>query len=177
MESSRIALPYLLFGPAGTGKTRTLVAAIEQLVLSSHCILICASSNSACDEVTLRLTKVLKTHEMFRLYAKSYNVNKIHNDIKPYSNLVQQSGKQSIQYPCLQFIYKFRVIICTLLSAGTLMRARGNPNFNAKHFKYVIIDECASNNEISTLIPISGLCFDFSIFNYNLNSISISLFI
>lgn len=157
-ESPRTALPYLLFGPAGTGKTRTLVATIEEIVRSSsNCILICANSNSACDEITQRLTKVLKTHEMFRLYAKSYNINKICNDIKPYSNLVRQSGQQSIKYPCLQFIYKFRVLVCTLLTAGNLMRARGDPNFNASHFKYVIIDECASTNEATTLVPIAGL--------------------
>lgn len=45
--------------------------------------------------------------------------------------------------------------------AGLLMRAQKDPDFDSKHFSYVIIDECASSNEISSLIPIAGNFFLF----------------
>lgn len=146
------SLPYLIFGPAGTGKTRTLVAAIEEIVRSTNkCILVCACSNAACDEITQRLLQKLKTNEIFRMYAKSYNTAKI---IKTCSNFIQGE----FRFPSLKFLYKFRVVICTLLTAGNLVRARSDPDFDTKHFSHVFIDECASTNETTTLIPIAGKC-------------------
>lgn len=130
-----------------------MVAAIEEIVRSSNnFILVCANSNSACDEITQRLLKVLETHEIFRMYAKSYSVAKISEDIKECSNFVQGEFK----YPCLNFLYKFRVLVCTLLTSGHLMRARSDADFDPCHFSHLIIDECASTNEITTLIPIVG---------------------
>lgn len=52
------------FSSKGTGKTRTIVAAIIQIVRSSNnYVLVCANSNSACDEITERLLRVLGTAE------------------------------------------------------------------------------------------------------------------
>lgn len=47
------------FEITGTGKTKTLVAAIEQIVRTTdQNVLVCASSNAACDEIAVRLLKV-----------------------------------------------------------------------------------------------------------------------
>ncbi|XP_055301212.1 putative helicase mov-10-B.1 [Sitodiplosis mosellana] len=144
-------LPFVLFGPPGTGKTKTLVAAIEKIVrLTDKNVLVCGQSNAACDEIATRLIPALTEDEMFRMYALSYDVHKIKSDIEPYSNRI---GKE-FHYPPLQFIMKYRVVICTLCTAGTLTRA----NISPKHFSYVIIDECASAHETMALIPIAGLC-------------------
>ena len=186
--------PFLLFGPAGsyiehvllgvlnnlcvitlfiyvqisgTGKTRTLVAVIEEIVRSSNkYVLVCANSNAACDEITLRLVKVLKKHEIFRMYAKSFNESKVDASIKQCCNYYR--GR--FQYPCLQYLYGFRVVVCTLLTSGHLMRARSDPNFNPKHFSYIIVDECASTNETTTLIPIAGMNFFRNFSNCNFNN-------
>lgn len=140
----------------GTGKTRTLVATIEEIVRSStDCILVCANSNSACDEIAQRLLKVMREDEMFRMYAFSWNEAKVDVDVKKRSNFVD--GK--FRFPCLQFLYKYRVVICTLPCSGHLMRARNDPHFDPKHFAYLIIDECASTNETTSLIPIAGRRF------------------
>lgn len=140
-----------IFFIPGTGKTRTLIASIEQIIRSTDCcILVCANSNAACDEITQRLLKVLRTKEIFRMYAKSYNKA---NAIKTCSNLFEGE----FRYPSLKFLYKFRVVICTLLTSGNLVRARDNPEFNPRHFSHIFIDECASTNEITTLIPIAGM--------------------
>lgn len=59
--------------------------------------------------------------------------------------------------PCLKYLYAFRIVICTLLTAGCLSRAREDPEFDPSHFSHIIIDECASTNETTTLIPIAGI--------------------
>lgn len=137
----------------GTGKTRTLVAAIEEIVRSSSkCVLVCANSNAACDEITERLLAVLKKCEIFRMYAQSYDKKKIDDGILPVCNLVNDE----FIFPSSVFLYKFRVLICTLTTSGCLTRARENGSFRSNHFSHVIIDECASSHETVTMIPIAG---------------------
>lgn len=137
----------------GTGKTRTLVAAIEEIVRSSSkCVLVCANSNAACDEITERLLTVLKKREIFRMYAKSFDKRKLNEDILPVCNLV----KGEFTFPPSDYLYKFRVLICTLTTSGCLTRAMENWGFRSNHFSHVIIDECASTHEPVSLIPIAG---------------------
>lgn len=139
---------------------------IEEIVCSSNkCVLVCANSNAACDEITLRLLKILKKHEIFRMYAKSYHTAKVDVNIRQCYNYYRGQFK----YPCLKYLYGFRVVVSTLLTAGHIMRARSDPDFDPKHFSYLIIDECASTNETSTLIPIAGMHF----YNFNLFHIQI----
>ncbi|XP_031626698.1 putative helicase mov-10-B.2 isoform X2 [Contarinia nasturtii] len=155
VKAQNAPMPYLLFGPAGTGKTRTIVAAVEEIVRSSEkCVLVCTNSNAACDEITERLLKVLHSGEMFRMYAKSHDVRKISDNIKPICNYF----KRKFLFPSLKFLYQFRVIICTLTTSGCMVRARDESTFNCHHFSHVIIDEAASTHETVTWIPVAGLC-------------------
>lgn len=140
-----------LFEFIGTGKTGTLVAAIEEIVRSTqNYVLVCANSNAACDEITERLLKVLNTHELFRMYAKSYDYRKVSEHFKPVSNL----KKREFYFPSLKFLYKIRVLICTLTTAGCVLRANEDSYFSASHFSHIIIDEAASTHETVGLIPI-----------------------
>lgn len=144
-------LPYLLYGPAGTGKTKTLVATILNIVESSNeNILVCTQSNAACDEIAVRLKEFLDESVMFRMYTKSKELNEITESIITFANYF---GNE-LKFPPLKYICKYRVVICTLATAGCLTRAHCNPN----HFGYVIIDECASAVETIALVPIVGLC-------------------
>ncbi|XP_055301141.1 putative helicase mov-10-B.1 isoform X2 [Sitodiplosis mosellana] len=148
-------LPFILFGPPGTGKTRTLVAAIEQIMRTTdQKVLVCAMSNAACDEIAERLINVLAEDQMYRFYAKSYKNEKINGNVARNSNY----SREGIFYPSLKYLYKFRVFICTLASAGCLTRARIEDVWRPNHFGYVFIDECASAHETMCLIPIAGLC-------------------
>lgn len=144
----------LKFFDVGTGKTRTLVATIEQIVRTTkQNVLVCAMSNAACDEIAERLINVLDETEMYRFYAKSYKHERISSRIKRVSNY----NSEGIFYPSLAFLYKFRVFICTLCSSGCLTRARKDKEvWRPNHFEYVIIDECASAHETMSLIPIAG---------------------
>lgn len=150
-EGSSFPLPYLLYGPAGTGKTKTLVSAIRNIVeTSTNNILVCAQSNAACDEIAQRLCKHFNKNEIFRMYAMSQRPDKI----SPLIQTISNAYDGFIDFPPLHVLYKFRVIICTLSTAVCLTRA----HFDPYHFSYVIIDECASTPETMALIPIAGLC-------------------
>lgn len=92
---------------------------------------------------------------MFRMYSMSYDISKISSEIKPYCNLFGDE----LKYPSLDYLYKFRVIICTLSTSGCLVKARHNACFTSDHFGYIFIDECASAQETMALIPIAGKCF------------------
>lgn len=153
-----------VFHCTGTGKTRTLVAAIEQIVRTTKKnILVCTMSNSACDEITDRLLDVLNVNEIYRLYAVSYNFARFNPRFAHISNRSKSSEK--FFYPSLSTLYKYRVLVCTLASAGCLTRARIDPIYRPNHFKYVFIDECASALETMTLIPVAGN-EDFGIFSH-----------
>ncbi|XP_037036186.1 putative helicase mov-10-B.2 isoform X2 [Bradysia coprophila] len=148
-------LPNLLYGPPGTGKTKTIVAAIETIVrTTTKNILVCAQSNAACNEIAERLAKVLNPDEMLRMFSMSYELDQISSTIEPFCNLFDGA----LKYPSLEYLYGFRVLICTLSTSGCLVRARISSNFDPSHFHYVFIDECASAHETMALIPIAGLC-------------------
>lgn len=142
---------------SGTGKTRTLVGAILEIIRTSdHCVLITANSNSACDEITERLIQNLNSGEIFRLYAKSFNAAKVSPRILPICNLRSNVFKM----PSLKYIYKFRVVVCTLLTSGCLVRARDmDSEFRSDHFSDIFIDEAACAQVPVLMVAIAGNTF------------------
>lgn len=144
-----------IFYGLGTGKTLTLVASIAEIVQGTidH-VLVLAQTNAACDEITVRLTEVLRHGELYRLYAKSFDKETLCDKIKPICNLM--NGE--FQLPALKHLYGFRVVVSTLSTSGCLVRARGeDQEFDSSHFRRIIIDEAGCTHEISTMIPIAGL--------------------
>lgn len=139
----------------GTGKTRTLACAVAEIIRSDvkKCVLICCSSNSACDEITTRLLNVLPANAIHRLYAKSVKLNTISDIIRPVCNL--NDGK--LQMPSLEYLYNFRVVVCTLLTAGFIVQTRTiNKNFCSDHFSHIFIDEAGCCTQTLSLVPIAG---------------------
>lgn len=132
-----------------------MVAAIQEVVRTTQkYILVCAQSNAACDEIALRLNEVLKDGEMLRVFAKSYDKKLLDERIATISNL----RENSFIIPCLTYLYQFRVIVCTILTAGCMARAREEGDFKSSHFDFVFIDEAACVQESMTMIPIAGVC-------------------
>lgn len=147
--------PYILFGPPGTGKTKTLVEAIAQIIVKNNPnehILVCATSNSACDEIAKRLLLLNSTNDVFRLFSRSIEqkTDTVPNIVLQNSNL----SKRQHYYPSLQIIYSHKVIVCTLATAGRLAQGKINP----LHFSHVFIDESGSATESETLIAFAGVC-------------------
>ena len=74
--------PMILTGPAGTGKTRTLLTSIikaldDQTSDFTKRILVCTPSHTACDVITRRLAKFLPSKNLFRLYDSAVSLNLI----------------------------------------------------------------------------------------------------
>lgn len=133
-----------------------MVEAITQIVhTTTQYILVCAQSNSACDEIAIRLLQSLAKDQVLRIYAKGYDQESLDKRLAPISNLRGDSG---FQIPSIEYMEQFRVVICTLGTSGCISRARKERTFDAKHFGFIFIDEAACIPEIVTLIPIAGVC-------------------
>lgn len=83
-------LPYLIFGPPGTGKTVTLVETILQIhhMIPHACLLVCTPSNSAADVLALRLVSsgMLGPRDMVRLVAhRCVTENLVPSELTPYA--------------------------------------------------------------------------------------------
>lgn len=147
--------PYILFGPPGTGKTKTLVEAISQIHQQDENsrILVCATSNAAADELATRIYENFpnqcwdkNTHHMYRIYSTSYAPE------VPITKNLRKISNFDLKYcPGLKFLRKFRIIVTTLLVGGSLRYAELEPEY----FTHLFIDECGSATEISTLPPIA----------------------
>lgn len=150
---SKQTVPYLLFGPPGTGKTKTLVEAICQIhkTKPDSRILVCATSNAAANEIAIRLLKCFESngisdHKLYRLYAKCA----VRNVLNP---MLQENSNYGLnKLPPLRVIQSQRIIITTLVVAGVLKLRDISP----KHFDYLIIDESGSATQSALLIPVAG---------------------
>lgn len=121
--------PYIVFGPPGTGKTRTLVATVEQLVVGGgEKILICTMTNAAADEIAIRLFD--KIPKLYRFYAVSFDFSNFDKRLVPYSNYSEIMSKDEDSFPPLTELYGKNVIVTTLVGSSMFMRA---PGFNNKH--------------------------------------------
>ncbi|XP_053685736.1 putative helicase mov-10-B.1 [Sabethes cyaneus] len=151
-ETARPA-PYILFGPPGTGKTSTLVEAIAQIwkLRPSVFILVTASSNFACNELTERLLRIVPKEDIFRFFSKHAErlMAEMSYELIECSNL----NMGSYRLPSKKELYEKRIVVSTLTSVGKMVQAKIKPN----HFGYVFIDECGSATEASALVPIAGV--------------------
>ncbi|CAI7798861.1 unnamed protein product [Closterium sp. NIES-53] len=143
--------PYIVFGPPGTGKTKTVVEAILQVVkaMSSARVLVCAPSNSATDNIALRLKGNLQVREMLRLYSVSRTRGEVETDLLPFTRYNDTTG--TFRLPSLSEIHTARVVAVTCCSAALLYRM-GVPRGT---FTHIFIDEAGHAIEPEGIIPIA----------------------
>lgn len=176
--------PMLLTGPAGTGKTKTMLKSILEVLASkqNHRILVCAPSHPAADVVTSRLAGEIKTGKMFRLFDSDRPVETVPVHLLAHCRQCPVTGTFAL--PTAKELLKFSVIVCTCSDAHLLYRA-GLTNaqlrtrrrcfktyfdrateecnltggvlggVNEPHFTHLFIDEVAQATEPETLIPLS----------------------
>lgn len=89
-------LPYIVFGPPGTGKTSTLIELIIQIysLIPGSRLLVCAPLNSAADLICERLIEIgkFKPGQLVRLIAfQRFLQDKVPPKLVPYSTLGKKS--------------------------------------------------------------------------------------
>lgn len=145
--------PYLVFGPPGTGKTVTIVEAIKQVEknIPNAYILACAPSNSAADQLCEKLitSEHVDACKIYRLYASSRNQKDIPLILKDNCNV----DGEMIDFPCKEDLMSYKILICTLVTAGRLVTG----GFSEDHFSHIFVDEAGHAVESETIISVAGL--------------------
>ena len=138
----------------GTGKTVTIVEAIRQLVQTKPDtrILACAPSNSAADLIAERLSDLGKS-QIFRLNAHSRGVDHVPRAVIGLSRITKDDGFDRFVVPPTDDLMKFRVVVCTCLSAS-LPHGVGVPR---GHFSHIFIDEAGQATEPEVMISVKTM--------------------
>ncbi|GAA6027874.1 hypothetical protein JCM8097_001759 [Rhodosporidiobolus ruineniae] len=177
-------LPLLLHGPPGTGKTKTLVEGVLQ-ILKRHPhahVLVCGASNPSTDTLAMRLQRSLSPKELLRLNSPSRPFAEVRGELLPYCHI----ENDRFALPTMQQLLSKRVICCTVLDASLLLRARASnhdlstlevlttgyihPTLSdhnelqlAKpHFSYLLIDEAGQATETDVACALSVVATDDS---------------
>ncbi|XP_060535428.1 probable RNA helicase armi isoform X2 [Cylas formicarius] len=162
-------LPYIIFGPPGTGKTVTVIESILQLIrfVPEARLLVTAPSNSAADLIALRLidSGILKPGNLVRLVSVNYATgDSIPARLVPYCatasyakegtadvNNVMENG---MICDCSRAVLgRHKITVSTCSSAGALY-AMGFPR---GHFTHIVVDEAGQAAEPEVMIPLSFL--------------------
>lgn len=169
--------PYLVSGPPGTGKTKTIIEIAVQLVRNSRGnshVLLCAPSEVAADKLILRLSSHFSTSELLRLNRPTRDLNSIARETLDFC--CRRRDHSSFCLPSLQELLAYRVVVTSCLDAILLLDTRvtnldmyglytnvvnalrpldGGPSDHRMHWTALLIDDAAQATELEALMPIS----------------------
>ncbi|KAJ3207446.1 hypothetical protein HDU67_007455 [Dinochytrium kinnereticum] len=174
------------WGPPGTGKTKTCIEAMYQIIKSNKefRVLACAPSSSAADTLTRRLKVFLRPKQLVRLIAANRPFAEVPEELLPYT----MSRDGHFDLPPMPDILQTRVLVCTceeadmLFSAGLTNRFSTeaflryqekqeamNPFFHRQKIElkyplwtHLLIDEAGQAAETETAIPLAVIANGFS---------------
>ncbi|XP_019640358.1 PREDICTED: helicase with zinc finger domain 2-like [Branchiostoma belcheri] len=146
--------PVVLYGPFGTGKTRTMASAALQILQQPGTnVLIATHSNSAAD---LYLKEYIHPYVTsghpeatpLRVYFKGRRLETVDDTVMQYCKL--DPDKTSFDMPEMEDIIKHRIVIVTLTTSMYLIRM----GIKRGHFTHILLDEAAQAMECETLLPL-----------------------
>ena len=149
-------VPFLIFGPPGTGKTVTLVEAVKQLVLRDveARILVCAPTNYAADLICERLhaLDVLATPRsaMVRMMARSRRAADGAIPAAVLAHCAYNRAERAFDAIDLRALLDARVVVATLGAASKLCSYEG-VGVGADHFDCIVVDEAGQATEPEVL--------------------------
>jgi len=143
--------PFILSGAFGTGKTRTMVEAIWQVINTDPeaRLLVCSETNSAADLVVEKLAEVLKPNDMLRLVHSHRSPHSIPKDVLPYAPY--SSEKNIFLTPALNVLVGYKVIVSTMMNSAVLF-GLGVP---VDHFTHIFLEEAANALLPVALLPLT----------------------
>ena len=170
-------MPYLISGPPGTGKTKTIVEAILQIVNDPKCAgraLVCAPSDQAADLLALRLQQWLPKSALLRLNRFSRTFEEVPDTLLPQCYI----ENNYFSLPPFDQLMSFKVVVSSCRDANILVEAKVtnrnlttlqhnlatsiNPdsiNLRAMsyplHWTALLVDEAAQAIEPEILVPLS----------------------
>ncbi|XP_043665275.1 RNA helicase Mov10l1-like isoform X1 [Vespula pensylvanica] len=160
-------LPYVIFGPPGTGKTVTLCETILQIltILPESRLLIATPSNSSANLILERLldSKILKPGDLVRLIAHHcLDDGTIPKRLLPYcatADIAVEGTRHKLESPVqgpkinctMSTLGRHRITIGTCIALGVLY----NMGFSRSHFSHVLIDEAGQATEPEIMVPLS----------------------
>ncbi|XP_067140176.1 RNA helicase Mov10l1-like [Centruroides vittatus] len=135
-------MPYVIFGPPGTGKTMNVVECIIQIFgrVKSSRILACTPTNSAADLIVQRLAEsnLFTEDDLVRLNA-FHRPDKVMPDlVKPFYKSVDK----------LSLISSHRIIVCTSVTAGKFYSL----GLRVDHFTHLFLDEAGQTTEPESML-------------------------
>ncbi|KAF2258007.1 P-loop containing nucleoside triphosphate hydrolase protein [Lojkania enalia] len=166
-------LPFLISGPPGTGKTKSLVELALQLLNTTQIahILICAPSEAAADTLAQRLRRQLSPHQLLRLNGPGRDDKEVPGDLMQYCYI----ESEMFYLPPFKKLMQYNVVVTTTRDAAILAEARltnadlyhietsmlsaFHPEDTrpppSLHWGALLMDEAAQATELEALVPIS----------------------
>ncbi|PCH37498.1 RNA helicase [Wolfiporia cocos MD-104 SS10] len=145
------SVPFVVFGPPGTGKTVTIIEAIHQILKRNPGarVLACAPSNRSTDLLAQRLS-ALSPAQLLRLNSLSRKYSDLPEDLEDYSYF---NANQVFAIPDQPTLKSFRVIVATCVSAGIPYGL----GVQAGWFSHIFVDEAGQLTEPDIMIPIKPM--------------------
>ncbi|CAB4062214.1 unnamed protein product [Lepeophtheirus salmonis] len=141
-------IPYIIFGPPGTGKTVTLLETILQIFIlrKDSRILVTAPSNAACDLLLnlLAASKKVKPGDVVRILGARRKFENIPEYLIPYYFSIKNEKET------MEGVLKSRIVVTTCTSSSFFSRIK-----DFRRFTHVFVDEAGFVLEPDILTPLN----------------------